>query len=179
SIAFSPDGQRLASASYDETVKLWDSATGACLQTLEGHSDSVSSIAFSPDGQTLASASYDKTVKLWDAATGACLQTFEGFTSTLSFDKTGSYLHTDFGTKLLHKQSAAGPAAFQAHLQHQDFGGIGISADGAWITRKGEHFLWLPTEYRPSGYCVAIAGLTIALGCSSGTVLFFQWSGAS
>ncbi|EJT67971.1 hypothetical protein GGTG_14452, partial [Gaeumannomyces tritici R3-111a-1] len=78
SVAFSPDGQRLASASWDETVKLWDAATGACLQTLKGHSDWVRSVAFSPDGQRLASGSDDKTVKLWDAATGACLTTLEG-----------------------------------------------------------------------------------------------------
>ncbi|EJT68819.1 hypothetical protein, variant [Gaeumannomyces tritici R3-111a-1] len=177
SVAFSPDRQRLASAFRDKTVKLWDAATGACLQTLEGHSSSVSSIAFSPNRQRLASASSDETVKLWDAATGACITTLDGSTSTLSFDDTGSYLQTDFGTKLLQKQPAAGPAAVQAHLQHQDFEGIGISADKAWITWNGKHFLWLPTEYR--GQYTAIAGLTIALGCSSGRVLFFQWSGAT
>ncbi|KAL8303428.1 hypothetical protein RB600_007058 [Gaeumannomyces tritici] len=176
-IAFSPNSQRLASASDDNTVKLWDAATGACQTTLEGHSDWVNSVAFSPDSQRLASASDDRTVKLWDAATGACLTTLDGSTSTLSFDDTGSYLHTDFGTKLLHKQLAVGPAAVQAHLQHQDFEGIGISADRAWITWNGKHFLWLPTEHR--GQYTAIAGLTIALGCSSGRVLFFQWLGAT
>ncbi|KAL8318521.1 hypothetical protein RB597_005684 [Gaeumannomyces tritici] len=172
SITFSPDGQRLVSASYDGTVKLWDAATGACQTTLEGHSGSVYSVAFSPDGQRLASASYDRTVKLWDAATGACQTTFEGLTSAVSFNETGSYLHTDFGTKLLHKQPVAGPAAVQAHLPYQDFEGIGISADRAWITWNGKLFLWLPTEYR--GSCTAGTKLTMALGCSSGRVLFFQ-----
>ncbi|MEH2311445.1 MAG: ribosome assembly protein 4, partial [Nostoc sp.] len=70
SVVFSPDGQRLASASYDNTIKLWDAATGKPLQTLSGHSSGVISVVFSPDGQRLASASYDNTIKLWDAATG-------------------------------------------------------------------------------------------------------------
>ena len=65
-VAFSPDGQILASASDDDTVKLWNPATGALLRTLAGHRSAVQSVAFSPDGRTLASASWDNTVKLWN-----------------------------------------------------------------------------------------------------------------
>ena len=77
-MAFSPDSARLASASYDNTVKIWDASSGECLQTLEGHSNRVTSVAFSPDSARLASASKDNTVKIWDASSGECLQTFEG-----------------------------------------------------------------------------------------------------
>ena len=66
-VAFSPDGQRLASASYGGTVHLWDLRTGQETLSLEGHIDVVTSVAFSPDGHRLASASRDRTVKLWDA----------------------------------------------------------------------------------------------------------------
>ena len=78
SVAFSPDGQTLASASLDKTIKLWDVSTGRRLQSLQGHSQVVSSVAFSPDGQTLASASLDKTIKLWNVSTGKLLQTLSG-----------------------------------------------------------------------------------------------------
>ncbi|KAF2191876.1 WD40 repeat-like protein, partial [Zopfia rhizophila CBS 207.26] len=70
SVAFSHDSARLASASHDRTVKLWDASSGECLQTLEGHRHSVYSVAFSHDSARLASASYDRTAKLWDASIG-------------------------------------------------------------------------------------------------------------
>ncbi|RYO39209.1 Vegetative incompatibility protein [Alternaria arborescens] len=84
SVAFSHDSTRLASASYDNTVKIWDASTGACLHTLEGHSSSVRSVAFSHDSTRLASASSDRTVKMWDASTGACLHTLEGHSSSVN-----------------------------------------------------------------------------------------------
>ncbi|KAJ8058450.1 hypothetical protein OCU04_012638 [Sclerotinia nivalis] len=78
SIAFSPDGTKVASGSNDETIRLWDTATGESLQTLKGHSGSVLSIVFSPDGTKVASGSNDKTIRLWDIVTGESLQTFKG-----------------------------------------------------------------------------------------------------
>jgi hypothetical protein len=67
SVAFSADGQRLASASWDQTVKVWDAVTGQDTLTLKGHTSLVTSVAFSADGKRLASGSDDQTVKVWDA----------------------------------------------------------------------------------------------------------------
>ena len=83
SVAFSPDGQILASGSNDQTVRLWDVNTGQCLKTLRGHTGCVQSIAFSPDGQFLASGSNDSSVRLWDVKTGKCFNVLTGHTNHL------------------------------------------------------------------------------------------------
>jgi hypothetical protein len=69
-VAISSDGKRLATGSWDETVKIWDLATRKELTTLELNLGRVYSLTFSPDGRTLASGHRDGVAKLWDVATG-------------------------------------------------------------------------------------------------------------
>ncbi|MGO9446027.1 MAG: WD40 repeat domain-containing protein, partial [Thiobacillaceae bacterium] len=66
SVAFSPDGQRIATGSDDDTAKVWDSASGTELLTFKGHRGWVTSVAFSPDGHRIATGSYDGTAKVWE-----------------------------------------------------------------------------------------------------------------
>ncbi|MBR4685041.1 MAG: PD40 domain-containing protein [Candidatus Methanomethylophilaceae archaeon] len=81
SVAFSPDGKRIVSASDDWTVKIWDSRTGSLLHSWEGHQKVVESVSFSPDGRYVASASNDGAIMLWDVKTGERVRAFTGHTS--------------------------------------------------------------------------------------------------
>jgi WD40 repeat protein len=95
SVSFSPDGKILASGSRDNTIKLWNIATGKEISTLYGHQKPVDSVSFSPNGKTLASGSADTTIKLWNLETGKEIHTLHGHQSSVlsvSFSPDGKIL---------------------------------------------------------------------------------------
>ena len=97
SVAFSPDGNAIASGGWDGIVRLSDVNTGTLRNTLRAHTDYVSSVAFSPDGTTIASGSPDETVRLWDANTGTLRYTLTGHTSaviSVAYSPDGTTLAT-------------------------------------------------------------------------------------
>jgi WD40 repeat protein/serine/threonine protein kinase len=107
SLAFSPDGQTLASGhiALQGKVRIWDVGTGRLLRTLNGHKDAVRSIAFAPDGQNLATTGggyngepgQDWTIRVWDVTTGTCIRQLEGHSDSvrsLAFSPDGRSLAT-------------------------------------------------------------------------------------
>ena len=110
SVAYSPDGTKIISSSYDKTIKIWDANTGECLNTLEGHSGYIFSLAYSPDGKRIISGSRKKNpgkyfwsndkivgeIKIWDANTGECLKTLEGHSEDVF-----SVAYSPNGTKII------------------------------------------------------------------------------
>jgi len=97
SVAFSANGQTLASASRDNTIQLWSLVTMGRLLTLK---DRVDSVTFSPDGHMLASADSDKNVRVWDVSTGLVLATLDGHAGpvdSVAFSPDGKMLASGGG----------------------------------------------------------------------------------
>ena len=184
-VAFSPDGKQVASASDDCTVRLWDSATGAVLQTLVGHSSSVKAVAFSLDGRQVASASADRTVRLWDSATGAALQKLVGHSGSVNavaFSLDGKQVASasdDCTVRLWDSATGAALQTLEAH-SHSDpsvlfladesksYSFYSVDGSGCWVTQNGSRILYLPRDYQPG--CFATRGSTIVVGSTIGRV---------
>ncbi|MFW9264866.1 hypothetical protein [Nostoc sp. CALU 546] len=155
--SFSPDGKTIASASYDNTVKLWYISSGKEKKTLTGHTNWVNGVSFSPDGKMVASASHDKTVKLWDINTGKVIKTLLGhkkevrdvkfspdgkMVASASADKTIKLWNTSTGEEI----KTLNPIRHTEWISHIDFSPDGkmvasASADKTiklWNTSTGE-----------------------------------------
>lgn len=175
-IAWSPDRNRLASASHDKIVRIWDLATSQSVYTLKGHSALVSSISWSLDGSRLASASDDKIIRIWDPAAGQSISTL--YINSLSpmflqFDRVNSnHLHSRTGTFDIGSIASVTPLPHHFSSSPKPYG-YGFSHDSSWITYNGVNLLWLPAEFRPQDSSrFAILATNLAIDCSSGHVVF-------
>jgi WD40 repeat protein len=135
-VCFSPNGARVASASWDNTVGVSDPIKGTLHLTLRGHTDWVNACAFSPDGSRIATASHDQTVILWDSTTGARIHTFThhaNWVVALAFSPDSKYLASasyDATVVLTHVERRT-TRSFRPHTKRVS--ALAFTADGAHL----------------------------------------------
>ena len=138
-VSFSPDGKILATASLDNTVKLWK-ANGLLINTLEEHNDGVSSVSFSPDGKTIATVSLDNTVKLWDYD-GLLINTLEQHNDevySLSFSPDGETIATGSRNGIIKLWQSDGTELDNWQADTDKIYSISFSPDGKTIATASE-----------------------------------------
>jgi WD40 repeat protein len=110
SAAFSPDGKRIVTASFDNTARIWDAATAKEIEVLRGHA--VDSAAFSPDGKRIVTASFDNTARIWDAATAKEIAVLHGHG-----DRVYSAAFSPDGSRIVTASWDKTARIWDAHLQ--------------------------------------------------------------
>src|SRR5262245_24705935 len=134
SVAFSPDGQRLATGGWTGELKIWDARTGDLLLPVFGHHHTISAMAFSPDGRRLVSACFDRTLMVWDATTGQRLHILEGHGGLVlgvAFSPDGSRIASTGEDKTVRFWDAAsGHEILDLRVHTQATQGVVFSRDG-------------------------------------------------
>jgi WD40 repeat protein/DNA-binding SARP family transcriptional activator len=171
-IVFSSDGTRVYTASNDQTVRTWDTATGRLLSTLAGHTRGVRSMALAPDGKSLVTGAADETARVWDLATGEqmlVLRGHRGIVFGVAFSPNGERIATagadDRTAKVWDARSGRELVTFADH-RGIPVGGIAFSPDGASVisaSASGEAKVWDPATGRERlsliGHTSAVRGV--------------------
>ena len=149
SVSFSPDSTKIASASSDKTINIWDGHTGEKITTFLGHADAVNDISFSTNGKIIVSASDDQTIKLWNVATGEEIKTLKGHVSrviTISFSPDGKTIASGSGDGMIKLWNARTGAEIKTLSSHSSrVLSVSFSPDGKTIVSgsgEGTIKLW-------------------------------------
>ncbi len=147
-VAYSPDGQTIASGGRDGTIRIWNADTGAHLQTLEGHTGAVMSAEYSPDGQTLASGGgpFDGTIRTWNVNTGENLQTIQ-----LNVDSIWSVAYSPDGQTI-----ASGGIDIPSLLETSLYIWDANTGEQIWSLPGHSGWIW-DAAYSPDGQTIASA----------------------
>ncbi len=156
SVAFSPNGQLLASGSDDQTIKLWRISDGTLKDTLAGHTGYVYEVAFSPDDSLLASVSQDKTVRLWSVIDGTSvgiLSDYESGVGAVSFSPDGQILASGSDDGLVRLRRVSDGAVIWETKEHvSKVQSVAFSADGEMLASgsdDGSVRLWRASDGAP------------------------------
>jgi WD40 repeat protein len=134
SVAYSPDGQTIASGSDDNTIKLWRVSDGTEILTLTRHTYAVFSVAYSPDGQTLAFGSSNNTIKLWRVSDGAYIRTLTGHSdrvNSVAYSPDGQILASGSSDQTIKLWRVSDGAYIRTLTGHSDrVNSVAYSPDG-------------------------------------------------
>ncbi|ELS47155.1 tyrosine kinase family protein [Microcystis aeruginosa FACHB-905 = DIANCHI905] len=137
SVVYSPDGRYLASGSSDNTIKIWEVATGRELRTLTGHYSFVRSVVYSPDGRYLASGSSDNTIKIWEVATEKEFRKLTGHSNivwSVVYSPDGRYLASGSYDKTIKIWEVATGRELRTLAVHTDLvSSVVYSPDGRYL----------------------------------------------
>ncbi len=137
-VAWAPDSRRIASASNDKTVHVWNAATGRKLSTCRGRSDAVYTVAWAPpDGKCIAFASADKTIRVWEAATGRKVSACRGHTAevyAVSWSPDGALIASASADRTIQIWDAVTQGKVASYTGHNDWvRAVAWSPDGKYI----------------------------------------------
>ncbi|MEA5359161.1 pentapeptide repeat-containing protein [Amycolatopsis sp., V23-08] len=181
-VAYSPDGTHIATASGDNTARIWDTTTGEHQLTLTGHTNEVNAVAYSPDGTHIATASADDSARTWNTTTGEHQLTLTGHTGPIwgvAYSPDGTHIATasaDGTARTWNTTTGEHQLTLTGHTR--PIWGVAYSPDGThiatasadatartWNTTTGEHQLTLTghtndvnvVTYSPDGTHIATA----------------------